>query len=185
MRWVSLSKSVTTPNQEVCCFPKGAPPQEPVHLLRTEISATKTPPVCSMRCFRLSHVSRDQRESHVYPPRLMYIYIQTQFLVSNQVNEICINFAACFLGTVFYFSVIIGAFWCSGRAFAVYLMRILVCLYGGCQWAALPMQLQTSLLSKRKGVAELHLFNLWPLWRLLLLFIVANCNSSLDMKRKH
>lgn len=63
------------------CFPKGETPQKPSHLLRTAISATKTPPVCSMRCFRLSHVSRDQRESHVYQKKSNIIKknIQTQF----------------------------------------------------------------------------------------------------------
>lgn len=107
------------------------------HLLRTAISATKTPPVCSMRCFRLSHVSRDQRESHVYQKNLKIIKkSKASSNVSNQGNEICGDIAAYFLEI--FFPVIIGVFWCRRnlrRVFTVHFLRILVCHspYSDCQ----------------------------------------------------
>lgn len=94
----------------LCCEPLAGPnsiaPQTPSHLLRTAISATKTPPVCSMRCFRLSHVSRDQRESHVYQKEYLKIIQKSKpsSHVSNHGKEICVNIAVYFLEFVFLFS---------------------------------------------------------------------------------
>lgn len=99
----------------LCCEPLAGPnsiaPQTPSHLLRTAISATKTPPVCSMRCFRLSHVSKDQRESHVYQKEYLKIIQKSKpsSHVSNHGKEICVNIAVYFL-EFFFFLVIIGCF---------------------------------------------------------------------------